>query len=322
MSQSIAEIVSSYDLFDYIGSIVDLKRIGNEMIGCCPIHNDSKPSLKVYARNGRQRFKCFPCGSSGDIIDFTMAYEGCDKVTAIDIITGRRNHESQRPVIKKISVPNIDTYADFEPLPLPDVEIKPNQWIKVFNPKSTDKPIWNMYPSAVYKYDDGYVLRLDFKDGKNTPTVRWCKQLSTGLIGWVAYPFKSSGRAVFGVIKPSGTIIGVEGEKACAAGMSIFKNRDDISVITWSGGSNAVGKTDWSVLNGRQVILVPDNDQPGHDAMYELSCKIDNPLCVIPDGKPKGWDIADEKMNDIELIDFIMDNFGQLRPSDKLKQDK
>ena len=32
----------------------------------CPFHNEKTPSCKIY----RQRFQCFGCGASGDVIDF------------------------------------------------------------------------------------------------------------------------------------------------------------------------------------------------------------------------------------------------------------
>lgn len=32
----------------------------------CPFHEDRKPSFRVYAG---ERFKCFSCGKSGDVID-------------------------------------------------------------------------------------------------------------------------------------------------------------------------------------------------------------------------------------------------------------
>jgi DNA primase len=41
---------------------------------------------------------------------------------------------------------------------------------------------------------------------------------------------------------------------------------DSVIVTTWPGGSKAVTQTNWTPLEGRRVIIWPDNDQPGRDA--------------------------------------------------------
>ncbi len=65
----------------------------------------------------------------------------------------------------------------------------------------------------------------------------------------------------------SAPVILVEGEKACDAARSLFVGKP---CMTWSGGSKAIGKTDFSPLAGRDVWLWPDNDLAGEktiDAM-------------------------------------------------------
>jgi DNA primase len=42
-------------------------------------------------------------------------------------------------------------------------------------------------------------------------------------------------------------------------------------VLTWSGGANAVAKADFSPLQGRNVIIWPDNDEPGFKAALALA---------------------------------------------------
>lgn len=41
----------------------------------CPLHNDSKASLKVYIKDNR--FICFGCGARGSPIDFVMQNKNC-----------------------------------------------------------------------------------------------------------------------------------------------------------------------------------------------------------------------------------------------------
>jgi DNA primase len=55
---------------------VDLLPRGKGFIGCCPFHADATPSMSV---NGvPDRFHCFGCGASGDVIEFVQRRYGLD----------------------------------------------------------------------------------------------------------------------------------------------------------------------------------------------------------------------------------------------------
>lgn len=59
----------------------------------------------------------------------------------------------------------------------------------------------------------------------------------------------------------------VEGEKAAFALEKLLPNHP---VTTWQGGSQAVAKSDYSPLVGRDVVIWPDNDNPGQKAAIAL----------------------------------------------------
>ncbi len=63
-------------------------------------------------------------------------------------------------------------------------------------------------------------------------------------------------------------IIIVEGEKAAEAAAQIFTKAD---VVTWVGGANNIQQGDWDLLKGRKIILWPDNDEAGRNAMVQIS---------------------------------------------------
>ena len=65
-----------------------------------------------------------------------------------------------------------------------------------------------------------------------------------------------------------GRVIVVEGEKAAHAAMRYFPRQP---VVTWQGGVARVMRAEWRPLEKRDVILWPDNDQPGHEAMARLA---------------------------------------------------
>lgn len=45
----------------------------------CPFHDDKRPSLSIK----EERYMCFACGESGDVIDFTSKYHGLSTGKAI-----------------------------------------------------------------------------------------------------------------------------------------------------------------------------------------------------------------------------------------------
>ena len=69
----IQQILQTINLVDIVSSYVSLKSKGKEMVGLCPFHEDSRPSLNV--NTSKQIFKCFACGAGGDVIKFMMLRE-------------------------------------------------------------------------------------------------------------------------------------------------------------------------------------------------------------------------------------------------------
>ena len=95
------------------------------------------------------------------------------------------------------------------------------------------------------------------------------------------------------------SVIVCEGEKTADA----YIKKNLLPVTTWSGGAKAVLKNDWDpLLDFQTIILFPDNDNEGFNAMHKLAkhlhedCKValENIRIVLyPDEFPKKWDMAD-----------------------------
>ena len=64
------EIKNRCNIVDVIGRIVALKKSGSNYTGLCPFHNEKTPSFTVS--DEKQRFTCYGCGVSCDVIDFVM----------------------------------------------------------------------------------------------------------------------------------------------------------------------------------------------------------------------------------------------------------
>jgi DNA primase len=67
-------IRSAHPLPSVVGAVVKLRRAGSEWKGCCPFHADRSPSFTIY--RGGERFPCFGCGASGDVLDFIQQAHG------------------------------------------------------------------------------------------------------------------------------------------------------------------------------------------------------------------------------------------------------
>lgn len=73
MSQ-VQEVKENTDIVEIIGSRVSLHRAGKYFKGNCPFHSERTPSF--FVDPVLQRYKCFGCGESGDVLNFLEKYEG------------------------------------------------------------------------------------------------------------------------------------------------------------------------------------------------------------------------------------------------------
>lgn len=75
------------DILDVVGSYIALKRQGKAMVGLCPWHDDSRPSLQVNPE--RQTFRCWVCDVGGDVFNFVMRMERVEFREALEQLADR-----------------------------------------------------------------------------------------------------------------------------------------------------------------------------------------------------------------------------------------
>ncbi|MBG1252180.1 phage/plasmid primase, P4 family [Burkholderia pseudomallei] len=109
-------------------------------------------------------------------------------------------------------------------------------------------------------------------------------------------------------IARSDQVVLVEGEKCAQALIDA-----GICATTAMHGANApVGKTDWSPLAGKTVLIWPDRDKPGWDYADRASQAIlgtGAACCFIlypPADKPEGWDAADAIAEGFDVRGFLV----------------
>lgn len=161
------------------------------------------------------------------------------------------------------------------------------------------------HPSAWWTYRTtggevaGYVARFDQADGGKVvlPLTLW---RTGGRLRWAWKGFPEP-RPLYGLerlaARPGAPVLVVEGEKTAD---SAAERLPGFVVVTWPGGSKAVGKVDWSPLSGRDVAVWPDADEPGRKAAREVARRASEvgalTVAVIdpPGFLAEGWDLADE----------------------------
>ncbi len=80
-------IKDANDIVDVIGQFVSLRKKGINHIGICPFHPDRHPSMTVSS--SRQTYKCFVCGSGGDVIHFMQEHEKMSFTEALTRLANR-----------------------------------------------------------------------------------------------------------------------------------------------------------------------------------------------------------------------------------------
>jgi putative DNA primase/helicase len=314
----IQNIKESNNIIDVISGFVELKRQGSGFVGLCPFHNEESPSLKVS--ESKQIFKCFGCGSSGDVVDFVQKIEGVTTNEALKIIDNGRTSE-ENPV--KIVKPKKAVWIPKKPTHLPAQIVHPKLGI----------------PSKTWQYKNenseviSFVCRFDVAEGKKE-VLPFTFATNGTAEGW-RWMGLNKPRPLYNsdLIKahPNATILVVEGEKTADACQSELNPQKTV-VTTWIGGANGILNADFSSLNDRKIILWPDNDldqkdpsgavkpwheQPGNKCMLEIS-KIIDPIQIVwtknPEGLPNKWDAADKKWNSEkdELRLFIKENITEV----------
>jgi hypothetical protein len=249
---------------------------GKSYKGYCPAHNDRNPSLSLKeGRDGKLLLKCF----AGCDFKSIMARLRDDPVKVEDDPPPRLQvayrQEKREPSGRAF-------------LRAKGARLNLDRKMKEEGKKRTAK----------YLYDDAQgklvalVCRYDDAKGKTFRPIskwpdgwHWCDP--PGL--WPLYNLD-------GLKESDGLVFVTEGEKACGAASKI-----GLAAVTSAHGAKSAGKTDWTPLAGREVIILPDNDKSGREYaqdVAEILMDLETPATVkILDlefeGRQEGDDIVE-----------------------------
>ena len=276
---NLTDLKARVNIVDVIGKYLSLQKKGAEHYAMCCFHDDKRASLQV--NEAKQVYKCFACGAGGDAIDFLT-----------------RKGRTMPEAIAELEGTNLNRKSEI-------VNRKSNDWKQVM-PK--DEPAFEIThyqhgkPSGVWRYTDfygeliGFVCRFDLPEGKQV--LPYTLRTDGKHLRWMWKGFDKP-RPLYNqyalLNNPDAIVLLVEGEKTADAAAKIFP---EFVCLTWMGGAKAYEYADWSVLKGRNVILWPDADEPGINAMKEIG-KLLQPIAdnvqrvLINVAIPTHWDLAD-----------------------------
>lgn len=229
---------------------------------CCPFHEDKTPSASFGGDKGKGRlWKCHSCGESGDAWTLVKAakdieFEDADRwlktngFVAEDYSSEKKNGEKEPKVHKTLDrainaclygLNGGQSIGDWDsPYQTPYHDQNGNIVVVVVrceNAANGDKQFRQITPR-----DGGYV----------------CRGPESGIP-----PLNLPN------LDKSKLLVVCEGEKAATAADAM-----GLQATTWAGGSEATEKTDWNTLKGFDVVIWPDNDEPGTKAAGKIGAHL------------------------------------------------
>jgi hypothetical protein len=222
------------------------KRVGRNWMACCPVHNDTDPSLSITeTADGRILVHC-KTGCPQDAVIKELIARGLWPSTA-STSTGRQRQKPTRS----------DKTEVWEPIVPPPGDALPP------TPAQLRCDILHEYrgPDDQLLY---YIRRHEARGEERKQFHPLTYGRFNGKLAW--HPrHPHSPRPLYGLNRlthaaPEATIVILEGEKKANTAQRMFL---DMVAISWSGGAHAVNQADWSPLFGQdhRILIWPDADK-------------------------------------------------------------
>jgi len=231
---------------------------------CCPLPDHKDTNASFYVNDDQNVFKCHGCGKSGSVIDLVMELEKLPVKAAIARLS---NKEDEKEPIKVKVVPKVSK----------------NQ----APPKLTDE--------FIYKNETGtpvfFVKRFLDSDGGKTFRQGYINDKGVEIMSMKDVKRIPYNLHLFGA---EGILWHAEGEKCAEALWSI-----GLTGTTTAGGSGGWLDAYSSYYKDRDVVILPDHDEPGEKYCKEVMdslrhvAKSIRVLRLGGPGRKKGFDVAD-----------------------------
>ena len=252
-----------------------------EWMARCPAHDDSTPSLSITrSDDGRVLAHCFA---------------GCENAEVLKTLGLSPQAMFPRPSDE--TIPSRAKNKEKSIYPSPEAAI---EWlVSKYGPPTT---------FYVYESSDGAevfrIYRFDFTDAKTGKPDKEFRPVCPTEKGWVLG--KPTGPLPLYRLREviqATTVWVCEGEKAADALRGL-----GVTATTSAFGAKSPGKTDWSALSGKEVILMPDNDEPGEmyiQKVQELLTKRKPHPKIKIMRLSEVWQSENEPIKGADAVEFI-----------------
>ncbi|HIH2762728.1 MAG TPA: DNA primase [Candidatus Azoamicus sp.] len=107
----IENIIKKFDILKLISSILEVKKHGSGFFTKCPFHNEKTASFYISKKS--QRYYCFGCHKTGNIINFIMEYKKCSFFSAIEIISKEKMVTKSHLMYEKNYINDIENIFNY-----------------------------------------------------------------------------------------------------------------------------------------------------------------------------------------------------------------
>lgn len=262
--------------------------------------------------------------NTGVWADFATGDKGGDLVSLYAYLHGLSQGDAARALADQLRV---SIEPNLQPAPAPQTEKRRTPWVASRTVPAGAPPPFVAHsvrgkPEMRWEYKRdgqtlGWIYRFKTSDGgKEVLPLVWATNTESGAQEW-RWLAMAEPRPLYlpgGDLHENVPVLIVEGEKCADAAFADAAVAAAYQVVSWPGGSKAVGKVDWSWLAARRVVVWPDCDaqadkegvilpearQPGTQAAEYIAAALAGHGCEVrvvaipaPGEKPGGWDVVD-----------------------------
>lgn len=215
-SSLIEEILQKADIVDIASHYINVIKKGRNYVALCPFHDDKNPSMMLS--KDKQIFKCFVCGTGGNVFTFVQKYEKISYIEAVkkvaELIGFNDERLSEYTATKKVDNSLAPLYKCINDLTqyyqyalTTDEGTKAYEYLKT---RHLDEDIQSEYKLG-YAFEDPN-LSIDFlkSKGNNLKEIE-----AIGFAGDLggAFKDKNAGRVIFPIADINGQVVGFSARK-------------------------------------------------------------------------------------------------------------
>ena len=275
----------------YASRKVVLKKVGTQLSGLCPFHEDTNPSFLVDPAEGV--FNCRACQESGSVFDYVMRKDGVDFKEALKIVAAEAGVTLESKTKKHFIS-----------------EVKVTEWHKrLLNSDDRVKYLQErrgLTTETIKAYKIGwdgsrYTIPIRDEHGRAVNVRKYNPTAKNSKDKMISHVERHDGKAVgFGKAKllparlhESQLIVMTEGEMDC-----LLAIQNGFPAMTVTSGAGTWNKAWTEMFEGKDIVIAYDNDKAGRKGANRIGSFLHGvaksvAILVWPTSIPDKYDITD-----------------------------